>query len=106
MLNTLNTTSFPGEGETLLYLVFQDEQQNDQMLQKLNELSGGALFRKMQLHEFSGKVGDVITVEPPSSFQHIIICGLGKKQELKKIIIKNTCADGVRIALAKKAKII
>ena len=89
---------FPGNGETLIYVAFEDTFKKDNGLKQL----GKKINNKLLQHEFSGKEGELVSVDVDHFYKTIIIVGAGKEKEFSLIKWRNLLADTFRYCCANK----
>lgn len=89
------TTQFPSTGEGLIYIVSKETFAKDENLKLLDKKTGEKLKEKFKLHHFSGKEGEVVSLEVNDFYKEIIV--VGSERQWRKAL-----AEGFRLAQSKK----
>ena len=93
---------FPGKGEVLIQIIFEDSYKKDDYLQLLDKKTGKKLSNKLKRHDFTGKEEQMVCLEFDGFYQHLIIIGAGKTKEFNLTKWKKLLADGFHQAQSLK----
>lgn len=98
----LSPQRFPGHGEALIFITFEDTFKKDKNLAQLDDLSYGSLKKKLTREEFEAKDDQMATVENISAYQLIVITGGGKLKDFTHVKLKNLLSQALCAVAAKK----
>ncbi len=95
---TVVDKKFPGNGETFIYVAFEDTFKKDNDL----KLLGKKINNKLLQHEFSGKEGELVSIDVDTLYKTVIVVGAGKEKEFNLIKWRDLLADTFRYCRANK----
>ncbi|MDO8610589.1 MAG: leucyl aminopeptidase [bacterium] len=97
MTGTLNVqrNEFPGTGEALIYIAFEDIFKNDSNFKLLNDKTNGKLLEKCKRYEFEGKEDQIVFIELDSFYKLIVLVGAGKRNDFNLLKWRNCVSTGL-----------
>jgi len=96
--------NFPGQGEMLIFTAFQDTLKKDVFFKQLDLKTKGKLTKKIKLHDFKAKEGEMLTWEIDDFYKTIVMVGAGNSKDFNLAKWKNLLAGAFRAASSLKHK--
>lgn len=96
--------NFPGEGESLIFLLFADSLKKNRYLDLLDSKTKGYLKKQIVKTKFLAKEDECLGVVATPMYDEIILVGLGKVKDFNHLKLKNGIASAVRKLVSAKHK--